>query len=117
MDPSQVHKCRVHDGPSDTTRRWHHVFGRHLISLGHIISHPIAARCSTSLFVGTAESAAFAAHKRKITDYTTAYYDFPYGTLVPISFETGGYALPDTMAFFKRYIKYGMSDGTATEPV
>ena len=37
--------------------------------------------------------------------------------LVPLSFETGGYAHPDTMAFFKRYIKYGMSDGTATEPV
>ena len=55
-------------------------------------------------------------YKRKITKYTTA-YDFPFGTLVPISFETGGYAHLDTMAFFKRYIKYGMSDGTATEPV
>ena len=81
-----------------------------------VISHPIAARCGTSLSVGSAGSTASAAHKRKITTYTTA-YDFPYGTLVPISFETGGYAHPDTMAFFKRYIKYGMSDGTATESV
>ena len=81
-----------------------------------VISHPSAARCGTSPSVGTAGSAASAAHKRKITKYTTA-YDFPCGTLVPISFETGGYAHPDTMDFFKRYIKYGMSDGTATEPV
>ena len=54
-------------------------------------------------------------HKRKVTKYTNA-YDFTVGTLVPISFETGGYAHPDTIAFFKRYIKYGMSAGTATEP-
>ena len=44
-------------------------------------------------------------------------YDFTVGTLVPISFETDGYAHPDTISFFTRYIKYGMSDGTATEPV
>ena len=58
-----------------------------------VISHPSAARCGTSPSVGTAGSAASAAHKRKITKYTTA-YDFPYGTLVPILFETGGYAHP-----------------------
>ena len=28
-----------------------------------------------------------------------------------------GYVCPVTVAFFKRYIKYGISDGTATEPV
>ena len=43
-------------------------------------------------------------------------YDFTFGTQVLISFETGGYAHPDTIAFFKRFIKYGISDGTATEP-
>ena len=63
--------------------------------------------------------AASAVHKQKITKYTTA-YDFTVVTLAPISFETGGYAHPDTMAFFKRFIKYGMSDGISdgavTEP-
>ena len=63
----------------------------------------------------TACPTASAAHKRKVTKYTTA-YDFTVGTLVPISFETGGYAHPDTIAFFTRFIKYGMSDGTATKP-
>ena len=38
-----------------------------------VISHPSAARCGTSPSVGTAGSAASAAHKRKITKYTTAY--------------------------------------------
>ena len=54
-------------------------------------------------------------HNRKVTKYTNA-YDFTDGKLVPISLETGGYAHPDTIAFLKRFIKYGMSDGTATEP-
>ena len=74
------------------------------------ISRPIAARCGSSLSVGTAGSAASTAHKRKVTNYTTA-YDFTAGTLVPLSFETGGYADPDTIALLKRYVKYACLKG------
>jgi len=81
-----------------------------------VISHPIAERCGNSLTVKSAGSAAAAAHQRKLTDYSK-HFDIPVGLLVPFSFETSGYADDNTIKFLKRFVKWGMSTGTATEPV
>ena len=81
-----------------------------------VISHPIAASCGTSLSIGTAGSAESVAHKRKVTKIHKCLRLHGRDT-VSISFETGRYAHPDTTAFFKKFIKYNISDGTATEPV
>jgi hypothetical protein len=81
-----------------------------------VISHPIADRCGLSLSVTDTGSAAAAAHQGKLTKYNK-HFVIPDSCLVPFAFETSGYADPRTVAFLKRYIKYGMSTGTATEPV
>ena len=81
-----------------------------------VITHPIADRCGQSLSVDNAGSAATAAHKRKITMYNK-HFVIPDSCLVPFAFETSGYADVRTISFLKRYIKYGMSTGAATEPI
>ena len=81
-----------------------------------VITHPIADRCGQSLTVAAAGSAAAAAHQRKLTMYNK-HFVIPDSCLVPFAFETSGYADTRTIDFLKRYIKYGMSTGTATEPV
>jgi hypothetical protein len=81
-----------------------------------VITHPIADRCGQSLTVAAAGSAAAAAHQRKVTMYNK-HFVIPDSCLVPFAFETSGFADSRTIDFLKRYVKYGMSTGTATEPV
>jgi hypothetical protein len=91
--------------------------GGRTILLDLVISHPNAARggAATSLDPPSSCAASRSARLSKLNKYNKNYV-IPDGYFVPLSFETSGFADPETVGFLKDYTKYGMSTGSASEP-
>jgi len=92
--------------------------GGRTILLDLVISHPNASRggAATTPTEPATCAASRSARLSKLNMYNK-HFVIPDGYIVPLSFETSGFADPETVGFLKDYVKYGMSTGPATEPV